>query len=68
MKTIHYIFKNISWICLLSFVCCQASAQDDNKWLEEKWNASVNLRHVDYEEMFEKAAHKDKDISLLYDY
>lgn len=62
---IQYYFRRISLILFIGLICCKSIAQDDNKWLEEQWNASVDLRHVDYEEMFEKAAQKDKDISLL---
>ena len=62
---IQYYLRRVSLIFLLGLACCKASAQDINKWLEEQWNASADLRHVDYEEMFDKAAQKDENINHL---
>ncbi|MBR5394034.1 MAG: clan AA aspartic protease [Bacteroidaceae bacterium] len=62
---IQYYFRRISLIFLLGLVCCKASAQDVNEWLEAQLNASVNLRHVDYEEMYAKALQEDKGVVPL---
>ena len=45
---------------ILSFILAivatlTATAQDINAWLQEQLNASADLRHVDYDEMYEKA-------------
>jgi hypothetical protein len=36
-----------------------------NDWLQERLNASAALRHVDYDEMYDKALQKDKSIDPL---
>ena len=48
---------------ILSFILAivatlTATAQDINAWLQEQLNASADLRHVDYDEMYEKALQK----------
>ena len=40
-----------------------AHAQDVNDWLQEQLNASADLRHVDYDEMYDKALQKDKGVN-----
>lgn len=55
---------------ILSFILAivatlTATAQDINAWLQEQLNASADLRHVDYDEMYEKALQKGKDVDPL---
>ena len=52
-------------VCLLGVCCVQMSAQDVNAWLQEQLNASADLRHVDYDEMYDKALQKDKGVDPL---
>jgi predicted aspartyl protease len=41
------------------------SAQDVNNWLQEQLNASAELRHVNYDEMYAKAMLTDKGVDPL---
>ncbi len=55
---------------ILSFILAivatlTATAQDINAWLQEQLNASADLRHVDYDEMYEKALQKGKGVDPL---
>lgn len=53
------------WLCFFCIVCGQIHAQDQNDWLQAQLNASADLRHVDYEEMYVKALQKDMGIDPL---
>ena len=62
--------ENDMRIIILSFILAivatlTATAQDINAWLQEQLNASADLRHVDYDEMYEKALQKGKGVDPL---
>lgn len=57
--------KNILSFILAIVATLTATAQDINVWLQEQLNASADLRHVDYDEMYEKALQKGKGVDPL---
>ena len=57
--------KKVVMACLLSICFGQISAQDINTWLQEKLNASADLRHVNYDEMYDKAMQKGNGVDPL---
>ena len=63
MKVQH--IKKMFLACLLGVCFMQVSAQDINAWLQNQLNASADLRHVDYDEMYDKALQKGKGVDLL---
>lgn len=65
LKTISNSIRKILGICLLSVVSGQTCAQDVNDWLEAQLNASANMRHVDYDEMYDTAMNSDKGVDWL---
>lgn len=63
-KIVSQVSWKFIWMCLL-FVCGQTNAQNVNDWLQAQLNASADLRHVDYDEMYAKAMQKGKDVDPL---
>ena len=59
------LIRRFLWVCFFCIVCGQTHAQDQNAWLQAQLNASADLRHVDYEEMYVKALQKDMGIDPL---